>query len=302
MRVSKTFKAIAAPLLYEKLEWKHMERNALGLIKKGNIIKEGISNIISKDTELEHVRSVELKRHPTHTCPLEDAGTRQRVLEVSILRIIMSGQMGKPACLENRNCPLSRGLAPEKLVVVTNTKYDYSPIRLDRFNEGRLVDLVVHITYSRRQHYPQIEYKSKAKRLFVILSHLDNTPGFIGLGMEYWALDVMSHTAHMLARSCRSHQSPREVIMVNFGILELSDTMTANRKGSVEAMCRNSIDRYIPNTISAPRGQTWRTAAEANAAVKFISMKEYLQEYDWDGVYTPEEVDDLLQGDDGDEE
>ena len=57
--------------------------NALGLIKKGNIIKEGISNIVSKKTEIQRVETVELKRHAAHTCPLKDVGTRQSPLQIS---------------------------------------------------------------------------------------------------------------------------------------------------------------------------------------------------------------------------
>lgn len=93
------------------------------------------------------------------------------------------------------------------------------------------------------------------------------------------------------------------MILVNFGkIEELLDSSTADRKGSFEVLCRKIIDSYTPGFYTAARGQTWRTAAEANAAVKFITMKEYLKEYDWNGVYTPQEVDDLLQKEVGDEE
>lgn len=281
-----------------------MERNALGLIRTGNIIKEGISDIDSKDTELRHVKSVELQQHSAHTCPLKDAGTRQSVLEISTLRIVRIYQRGRPACFDNRNCPLSRGLSAKKLVVMTDTNYIGNPLRLDRFNEGRLVDHVILIDYCPNNYYTQVSYRSRAKRLLVILSSLNTgTPAQVRSVISDWALSSMSHTAGRLARSCRVHQSPPEVIMVNFGKLEeLSGTSTADRKGTFEAMCRNYIDRYSPSTRSAARGQIWRTAAEANAVVKFISMKEYLTEYDWDGVYTPEEVDDLLQGDDGDEE
>jgi len=284
-----------------------MERNALGLIRKGNVIKEGIANIISKDTELQYVRSVELKRHTAHTCPLKDAGTRHSPLGISTLRIVVrdektSQEWGKPTCLENRNCPLSRGLTVEKLVVITNT--NRNPISLDRFNEGHIADHVLHIEYCRNAYYPQVGYESKAKRLFVILSHLEDAKAtFGGSGPRRLALSGMSYMADNLGKSCRFHQSPREVIVVNFGILEkLLDPTTADGKGTFEALCRKSIDRYTPMTYSAVPGQTCRTAARSNAVLKFISLKKYLTEYDWDGVYTPEEVDDLLQGDDGDEE
>lgn len=165
------------------------------------------------------------------------------------------------------------------------------------------MDHVLLLEY-RQSDCPQIEYKSKAKRLFVILSHLDDgTPAHDGRTMGERTLRGMTYMAYILARSCRFHQSPPEVILVNFGkIEELLDSSTADRKGSFEVLCRKRIDSYTPRFYTAERGQTWRTAAEANAAVTFITMKEYLKEYDWNGVYTQEEVDDLLQEDLVDEE
>ena len=103
-------------------------------------------------------------------------------------------------------------------------------------------------------------------------------------GVSYLASRLASSTVLCLVR--------RKVVMVNFGKFDdLLDSSTVNRKGTFEAMCRKSID----SMGSSPSTNFKRTAAEANAAVKFITMKEYLKEYDWNGVYTQNEVDNLLQ-------
>jgi len=151
-----------------------MERNALGLTKKRNAIREKLSNVASKATELQHIKSVELKRHTAHTCPLKNVSTLQIPLAISILRVELRNEticMGRQStCLEDRKCPLSRGLTPAKLVIITNTRRN--PICLDRFNDRQIVNHVTLLEYCRSGYYPQIEFKSKAKRLFVILSHL----------------------------------------------------------------------------------------------------------------------------------
>jgi hypothetical protein len=299
MRVSKTFKAIAASLLYERLEWTHMERNALGLIKKGNVIKEGKSNIVSKKTELQHVKSIELIPHPHHTCPLQDVVTRRNPLAISILRIATTddekGYLGyrrKPECLRRRDCPLFRGLTAEKVVTITSTKV--IPICIDRFNEyneGRHVDHVIRLRYPEIWYVPHVHVKSRANQIVIILSHTDDDSRHDDQHRE-WAQRGRESLAAALATSTRFNQTPREIVMVNFGKLDdLLDPSTVNRKGMFEAMCRMRIESIgsLPVTHEFKR-----TAAEANAAVTFITMKNYLNEYDWNGVYTQEEVDTLL--------
>jgi len=171
MRVSKTFKAIAVPLLYERLEWKHMKKNALGVIKKGNVIRERNSNIVSKNTELQHVKFVELERHTAHTCPLKNVRTRQSPLAISILRVVLmkdtERKSGQPMCLENRSCPLSRGLTAEKLIIITNT--NHHSIWLERFNNGQVKDLVVQLEYLRSGPYPRLHIEKDSKRLIIHL-------------------------------------------------------------------------------------------------------------------------------------
>ena len=78
MRVSKLFKALAAPLLYEKLDWKHMKRDPLRLIKegKGKVIRRGALDLVTKETELQYIKSIEIRAHMRDSCPLPNGRPR----------------------------------------------------------------------------------------------------------------------------------------------------------------------------------------------------------------------------------
>ena len=93
MRVSTAFKTISAPLLYKELVWSEVVyKNALGLVKKGNVIKA--SRMDTKETELKHIQLIELLNHTEEECPATGPRARQSPLVVPVLRFAMSDHEG----------------------------------------------------------------------------------------------------------------------------------------------------------------------------------------------------------------
>ena len=295
MRVSKLFKAIAAPLLYEKLDWKHMKRDPLSLIKegKGRVIRRGALDVITKEKELQYIKSIEIQAHSQRDCPLPNGRTRQGPINVPILRILMdedgSTQRGK-RCIEQRLCPVSRGVIAKKLVIVPG---EYcGKIHLDRSNDGMVQDHVVKADLYQLSYQPvPLQLESKAKRLIVILARVSR---------HYPVFPLLSHlecVARLLARSRRYRCSPQDLVLVNFDQLDAKHSAPVSHPGQTFEALHNRVDtQFQIQDWMLEAGNEWRTPAElASVSTRFITMKEYLTEYDWDGVYTEDEVVEILR-------
>jgi len=297
MRVSKLFKAIAAPLLYEKLDWKHMKREPLRLIKegKGEVIRRGALDLVTKETELQYIKSIEIQAHSQHDCPLPSGRTRQSPLKVPILRILMDGNgyQRSTRCIEQRLCPVSRGVIAKKLVIIP-AEY-CGQIHLDRSNDGMVQDHVVKTElFQHPNQSVHLHLKSKAKRLIVILARFSRDYSFCSF---YPIPYFLEHLARLLARSRRYRYSPQDIVLVNFAQLDAKHfTPTSHPGGTFEAYHDRVDTQFQTENWMLEAGDEWRTPAElALVSTKFITMKEYLTEYDWDGVYTENEVAELLK-------
>jgi len=286
---------MAAPLLYEKLDWKYMKRDPLRLIKegKGNVVMRGALDLVTKETELQYIKSIEIRAHMRGSCPLPNGRPRQAPLNVPILRILMdddgSTRYGNE-CLERRPCPVSRGVIAKKLVVVPG-RY-CGKIHLDRSNDGMVQDHVVkaNLYYPSYQFVPW-QLDSKAKRLIVILAPIhrgDLTNNFFN------SLDFI---ARLLARSRRYRYSTRDIVLVNFAQLDAAHFPVASHPGGTfEAYCNKVDTQFQTEDWMLKAGDEWRSPAElASVSTRFITMKEYLTQFDWGGVYTEDEVVEILK-------
>jgi len=187
-------------------------------------------------------------------------------------------------------CPVSRGITGKKLVIVPG-QHD-GRIHLDRSYEGMVRDHVVKAEVSLYTAWPtDLHLDSKADRLVVILARLHQTES---IPNNHRCLKAM---ADLLACHRRIRNSPQDIVLVNFTQLDDKDLFpTAHAKETFEALYRRADNEFQARGWRLGSRHEWRTPAElASVSTKFITMKEYLTEFDWDGVYTEDEVAELLK-------
>ena len=306
MRVSKTFKAVVAPLLYEKLNWEYMQRNPLKLVKEGNVIKIG-SGINTKADDLRHIKYIELQHHVVKECAGKVERGQLPSLEIPIVYIDLtkSSEDNYPNYhygLDNQRCHLLQFQRADKVVVSVNA--DHAPTSLRRFRIGSVEEQVVKLKLDFLPNLwrrPYLHSESTANKLVIILSPAaQDTYATTSPYNDQVMRHCMSVWADHLARDSKIRHSSSDIVMVNFD--EIENRMVshpADFAGAFERMCKDTIDRFNPRDYIKPNGQRWRTASEAaSVSIKFISMKEYLTNYDWTGIYTKEEVAKLLQAKD----
>jgi hypothetical protein len=301
MRVSKTFKAVAAPLLYEKLDWNYMQRDPMKLMKEGDEIRAA-AGITTKEDELQHIKSIELQRHLVKDCPVKGRRARLQPLEISVVQVNMGKSRvgdvpGGKYCLEHQHCPLLQGLETNKVVVSTTSQNGQAC--LDPFY-ARLVDEHV-IKLDLRDsdwHNPQLHSDSKAKRLLMILSPAEKAWPFYPHYFHNEGLRrCMLKLANRLVIDSLGIRSPQDITLVNFDDLEsrLVSPAPSPPYQSFEVACKSVMSQKMSVPDQHRSARLHKTVSEAAMiSFKFITMKKYLEEYDWDGVYTKEEAAELL--------
>jgi len=100
-----------------------------------------------------------------------------------------------------------------------------------------------------------------------------------------------------LAYYSQLRHSPNEIVLVNFSDLNDRYIRTPNTSiRSFEDICQKELDDFVTSRWNLQPGTFWKTAAEsAQVSYKFISLREYLTNYNWEGVYSEEEVAELLK-------
>ena len=300
MRVSKSFKAVAAPLLYEDLTWKHMQRDPLKLVTEGNVIKR-FSGIDSKGNELQHIKSIRFRKHLADDCPVTDARTRRPPLTVPVVHVDMENvevdddeDTNNYICLENRRCPLARGLKVKRLVVSVDSQRGDGC--LDQLNAKSVEEHVVKLDLQER-HWaePDLHSESKASRLVVILIPSQTAPMCTHQAHDRALNTCILYMACQLVHDSRLCPSPRNITMVNFDDLDNRFLDLAARVETFEA----AYMRVVNPGSESFRGHPFKSARDAALiSIKFITLKDYLLNHDWEGVYTKEEAAKLLQAED----
>ena len=279
-----------------------MERDPLRLVKEGNVIKRGKGDMITKEDELRLIQSIEVLDHQPSKCTSKPTRARQGPLVVPILRIRISDHllpyMWNRGCLARNVCPHLKGLGAKKLVIITDGAD--SSVHLDRANVGMVDEFVVDVSSRLMDcEYPDLHLRIEAKRLVVLFSP-DNIP--------YWptytrtndqVLMWSSAVSRQIAMYARLRHSACDIVMVNFrdldSILKFIGA-TANQPPSFEALCKEDFDSFNYHEWDLPRYQHWRNASEVSTVkYKFISLKEYVTNYDWKGVFTEERAAQILQ-------
>jgi hypothetical protein len=303
MRVSKAFKVMAAPLLYERLEWRYMQKDPLRLEKDGGVIR-GESGITTKESEFEYIKLIEIQSHWKRDCPCTGTNTRRGPLAIPILQIYTDTEDEQYApsediCLGNVICPLVKGLMPSK--VVKMGEYWIESLTFGHINRHTMQDYVVHLRMDNHFTYPfglDDHLHGQPQRLILILSWRD-WPDMPWLDREIH--NAMTSLANQLSILGRRPHSLGEIVLVNtdFWGDQFSDK-TAYPKGFFEHTCRKAMEDFDPSlhvSLPARDGKRWRTAAEAAlVSYKFITMQDYVRDYDRKGEYTNEEFERMMCG------
>lgn len=110
----------------------------------------------------------------------------------------------------------------------------------------------------------------------------------------------MSDLAIRVALNARNRHSAPEMIMVNFEASneDLSTNARAHFEPALKREMKEAIDILEDMGSSEKSHYNYKSSAElALVRPKFITMREYLTNHDWEGVYTKTEVDKMLKED-----
>ena len=281
---------MSAPLLYKELQWYHVARkNALGLVKKGNVIK--VSRMDTKETELKHIQLIELLNHTEEQCEPTGLRARRSPLVVPVIRFAMSNHeggnyYGDRACLEYSDCPHLKGLAAKRLVVVTNGGDD--DLRLNRNNTSHLEELVVHLKISQYglEGPTKLLLQGTPKRLVVVLSHPAKFFDVRYRPEDEVIFTCMLNIAKQLVHYARLRQSPLDIVLVNFETFDDWFDGPESELITFGHALKDSWRAFEASRWPPPPGRQWRTASEAAlVSFKHLSTAEYKRDYDHAGVY-----------------
>jgi hypothetical protein len=112
-----------------------------------------------------------------------------------------------------------------------------------------------------------------------------------GVGLRRWARIL----AHCLVKYGRRNLNliTREIVVVNHD--ELNGMIgQQGQPVKFETWCRDRIAAERLKTQSTTSDES-STTTPSEVTYKFISTKEYLKEYDWEGVYTDQGAAELLE-------
>jgi hypothetical protein len=84
---------------------------------------------------------------------------------------------------------------------------------------------------------------------------------------------------------------PKQVVIVNSNILPKFSTHWINGESSLETLVALLYGRYGPQLGRlAEHAANGSLKKQDKAPLKFISLKKYMRDYDWEGEFTAEEA------------
>ena len=303
MRVSTSFRALAAPLLYEVMEWKDMEQDPLQVLNKGKALRGRNAQWLTMITEVRHIRMVNFRPHDREECCKTGKLIRQRPINMPILKVNLSDCQGGSVLEYNhgecRECPLMLDFAPRKVVITSHGNYDESRPTYSRYAAVEELVFSVNLRQSDRRYFYS-SLNGQAKRLVIILS-LANYAAILGsarLSPDDCLTRDMTNLAESVAWSTLSRNSASEIMMVDF------DASNQKLSGNAKACFEPALQRVMKEGIRwleclGPSDKSYYKSSAEFALVtpKFITMREYLTNHDWEGVYTKTEVEKMLKED-----
>lgn len=171
MRVSTSFKALAAPLLYEVMDWKDMKEAPLQVVNEGKVLRGRTAKWLTMNTEARPIRMVNFRPHDRKSCSKTGKLIRQRPINIPVLKLKLSDNHNYGECIE---CPLALDFAPKKVVVTSHEdlRPTYSQIISSRGARIR------HHSTTKQWALLLAEWSSKTSRRHSVSGELHRQAGF----------------------------------------------------------------------------------------------------------------------------
>lgn len=289
MRVSPTFNALAAPLLYRSIKIDNTVKFFFAAPRQSDDFVK-TRKTADKAFSLGYVKELEYKTHKRSECtPLAQLKTWDRLLlRVPILQIkYRASEKAWPLC----DC--LEFISPRKLVYKGHGFDDEHMIQFipdDTYRETT-VSIIPFVSRFFARHIPLL-YHSPALRLRQSIFVFPARPSYASeSAYRHW-----ESIRDQLFHAVRRIGTPNSIILVHIESLfderleagEYKDMM------AVEAATLDTRIAYLKSLSAASASiaiRQWKKEEEARKVeFKFISMETYLAEYDWEGEFTEEEV------------
>jgi hypothetical protein len=294
MRVSSSFRALAGPLLYEVLEWKDLKKDSLQVVNEGKALRGRNAKWLTRNSEVQHIKMINYQSHDATDCCKSGKLMRQGPIYVPVLRL--SGGRRHAFC---RDCPLLRDLSPRKVVIVPCGGYGdlhYS----SHAPSANVEDLVVFISLRQSDGRSfDLHGHGQAMRLVLILSLANYAAGYKNTRLsrdECLARD-MKELAWQIVQYVQTRNSANEVLLVDF--TRSHENLAVDAKTLFEPALKKEVQYAQARIDDRPSDRSYYKSKDEIASItyNFISMREYLTDHDWKGVYTKSEVDKMLKED-----
>jgi len=309
MRVSSAFNAISAPVLYQTIVLPHGKMRPYGTMK-GRRLPARLSS--TKAANLELIKHVFVDQHPSNM-----KGFANKKYAVDTLRLPISFLQYARECYKCVNlfsarptcqCIFTRMYRPQKLVVM-DARMNSSVVNIPGFETIRTLVFVIASSCSPHTSSQQTSATKLAgiERIVQIFWTSDpSTACGVQLADQEgqdeeieWFEPIDRYTSHFtsgLRISIRNYPQLKEIIVVNGGqlhtyVLDLkARSSRREREIEFEDKIFRSLTKLGTDKATHRPGHITFTYKDRVIEIKFVSIWEYLEDYDWSGEFTEDEI------------
>ena len=308
MRVSSTFNSISAPVLYQTIVLPPSNMRPYGTIR-GRQLPDRLSS--TKAANLELIKHVFVNQHPSNM-----KGFANKKYAVDTLRLPISILQDARECYQCVNlfnpkptcqCIFTRMYRPRKLVVM-DARMNSSIIDISGFENLRT--LVFVIASLCHPHTPQQTSATNLARIERIVQIFWTSDPLTACGLQLadqegqdeefeWFEPIDRYTSRFtigLRISIQNYLHLMEIIVVNGGQLHsyVLDLKARSSRREREIKFQDKIFRSLAkleiDKATHRPGHISFTYKDRVIEIKFISIWEYLENYDWSGEFTEDEI------------
>jgi len=289
MRVSPTFNSTSAPLLYRSV----VLNGSTGLFNyTSSTVANELESRISqtKDCNLDYIDDVEFEMHyVSHYSRCSDAQSTRRQLNVSLLQIWID-----PADVAWKCCSCLRGIVPRKLVFHNRVDFVASSDQVNPAIDKTVV--TTHHVFENEycEMWQFLPYAPKSGPMVIIFWSPPSDANEISeLRVKLW-----KEMQEYLVEGAETGPYPQEMVFVNIegiaatGIGNLAGTKTlcghaarVNQETYLEGLDRHPGPHRVHGHTCCDYVKRAR-----NTKFTFVTMRDYLKNWDWKGELTDEEV------------
>jgi len=328
MRVSPIYNALSAPLLYRAISIGSVTAANKGVLHSVPPL-DGQSPRISLDkaTCLTYVKELEVIAHEEEDCPYAQCDSLKEVdvLRISLITPKRPNKQWSASAIDHlssaiSSCFLIKSISAGKVVLFNTPE---QTIRLPKIPQGSLHTITTAFPYIshavKRNRTPPLVVRpiapfegsnAASKQLVHVFWDQDPpcTMQRVCAELDRLGIDVLGYRntrnrqvcaslVHVLVRQAMGTDYPSDIIVVNIdGILAHGSewptppTHAVSESPATTTYWKNHIEQEIIALSNQPGTKSPEDARKIN--IKYISMQTYLEDYDWRGEFTQDEVKD----------